>query len=572
MPSKPPTRKDPRKKLHLVGKVLELPTRAERSPPRIAPERPLAPLDPERAERALAQMAARTVAPGGLAEAQRAQLTIIHTLAEPKACYLVQYVPGREQLQVVSVRGRNDARIRAVPPGEGPVGLAFSERRIVRESGLIAAPVVGPESVLGCLVLVSPKHGLSDALLETMAAQLAAAWEFARLQDDGARRQKDLQTAVTGLKSLERNREELLSNVSHDLKNPLTTIKAYLAMLTSDKLGALNDKQRKAVQTCDRNADRLLRMVTDLLLISRLQSGKMELNQRPFGVKAVTEEVLQSITPIAEAAKVRLKARRAPEVFVRGDRERISEALYNLLDHAIHESPAQGEVELAVRSDGTGLAQVTVSFQGEGVPAEQLSHLFETYYRPDSPDQRATGGLGLPITAKIVHLHGGRIDVTSKAGERTTFHVALPMFAGAITPIEASEGRRAGGILLVEDDADCREVLQQVLEQEGYRVIAASAAGEAKAVLANIKPGLVLLDLRLRDDDGRSVLRFIRETEALADVPVYLISGSSEVASLGAGRGKDRIEGFFEKPLQLPKLLDTVASVVRPSRRNAAAP
>ena len=101
-------------------------------------------------------------------------------------------------------------------------------------------------------------------------------------------------------------------------------------------------------------------------------------------------------------------------------------------------------------------------------------------------------------------------------------------------------------------------------------MMTASGAHEAKAVLANIKPGLVLLDLRLRDDDGRSVLHFIREAEALREVPVYLVSGSSEVASLGAGRGKDRIEGFFEKPLQIAKLLDTVASVVRPSRRGAA--
>lgn len=527
------------------------------------------PLDPERAERAIAQMASRIVGPGGVTEAQRGQLSVVQALVEPKACYVAHFVPGREQLQVVSVRGRNDARIRAVKPGEGPVGTAFAEKRIVRESGLIAAPVLGSESVLGCLVLVSPKHGLSDALLEAMAAQLAAAWEFARLQDDAARRNKDLQTAVTGLKGLEKNREELLSNVSHDLKNPLTTIKAYLAMLSTEKLGALSEKQQRAVQTCDRNADRLLRMITDLLLISRLQSGKMELNQRPFGLKVVTEETLQALTPLAESAKVRLKIKRSPEVFVRGDRERIAEALYNLIDHAIHETRTGGEVEVAVGSDGSGLALLTVVDQGEGIPATVLPHVFDAYYRPP-PEQRRAGGLGLPIVAKIVHLHGGRVDATSKQGHGSTYQLALPMFAGAIAPIEVTEDRRSGGILIVEDDADCREVLQQVFEQEGYRVITASSAAEARAVLENIKPGLVLLDLRLRHDDGRSVLHFIRETPPLSEVPVYLISGSSEVASLGAGRGKDRIEGFFEKPLQIPKLLDTVASVVRPSRRNLA--
>ena len=119
---------------------------------------------------------------------------------------------------------------------------------------------------------------------------------------------------------------------------------------------------------------------------------------------------------------------------------------------------------------------------------------------------------------------------------------------------------------------DCREVLQQVLEQEGYRVMSTTGASEARAILAHIRPAMVLLDLRLSQEDGRSVLHYIRATESLADVAVYIISGASEVASLSSGQGLDRIDGFFEKPLQLPRLLDTVASVVRPSRRNPGGP
>jgi CheY-like chemotaxis protein len=110
-------------------------------------------------------------------------------------------------------------------------------------------------------------------------------------------------------------------------------------------------------------------------------------------------------------------------------------------------------------------------------------------------------------------------------------------------------------------------MLQQVLEQEGYYVMSTSGAQEARAVLSHTHPAMVLLDLRLSQEDGRSVLHYIRETEPLKDIAVYIISGASEVASLSAGQGLDRIDGFFEKPIQLPRLLDTVASVVRPSRR-----
>ncbi|HSP78147.1 MAG TPA: hybrid sensor histidine kinase/response regulator, partial [Myxococcaceae bacterium] len=387
---------------------------------------------------------------------------------------------------------------------------------------------------------------------------------------DSARRNKDLQTAIAGLKSLEQNREEMLGSVSHDLKNPLTTIKAYLAMVGREKLGPLTEQQRRAVQICDRNSDRMLRMVNDLLLMSRLQSGKMQLNQRPFGIKAVAEEVLRGLAALAEHSKVRLHMPPCPEVFIRGDRERIAEAIQNLVESGIHRCEEGDTVEVRVLTED-GLALLTVKDSGPGIGPEDLEHVFDPFYRPDGA--RGARSLGLPLVAKILSLHGGRVEATSTLGEGSSFQMVLPMFAGAVsTPDLAQAGPRAGGILLVEDDADCREVLQQVLEQEGYRVMATSGASEARSILSHIRPAMVLLDLRLSEEDGRSVLRFIRSTESLADVAVYIISGASDVATLGAGQGEDRIDGFFEKPLQLPRLLDTVAAVVRPSRRGPAVP
>src|SRR6185369_4984228 len=191
-------------------------------------------------------------------------------------------------------------------------------------------------------------------------SQVAAAWELAKVKDDSARRHKDLQTAVAGLRSLERSREDLLAQVSHDLKNPLTTVKAYLAMMARGKTGGLTEQQAKAVQVCQRNSDRLLRMINDLLLLSRLQSGKMELDERPFGLKALVDDVMRALTPLAEQSKVRLQAVRGGEAFVRGDRERLQEAIYNLVDHAIHSSLPGKSIELLVRSEDQGLATLRV--------------------------------------------------------------------------------------------------------------------------------------------------------------------------------------------------------------------
>lgn len=527
--------------------------------------------DPADVERTLAQLATQITGAESLSETHRAQLAILHALVQPRACFVASYSPERKLLQVVAVRGRNDERIAAAAPGEGPVGKAFSEAKIVREEGLLAAPLSGRHGPEGCLVLLGPKVAVSDSLMESLAAHLSAGSEIARLSDEATRRTRDLETAVAGLRSLERTREELLANISHDLKNPLTTVKTYLTLLGRQNLGELSERQRKAVATCHRNADRLLRMINDLLLVSRLQTGDMELADRPFGLKALAEEAVRALSSSAEQAGVRLALPPCPEAFIRGDRSKLLEAASNLIESGIHRSEEGGEVEIRVGPDESGLAVLSVRDHGAGIDELELPHLFDTYFRPSAehPLRRAGGGLGLPAAAKVIHLHGGRVEAASKAGEGSILKVFLPMFAGAVSPAEAAHEPRTGGILLVEDDADCREVLIEVLELEGYRVIPAASATKARALLAQLRPALVLLDLRLSEEDGMSVLHHIRATPALADVAVYIISGARDTASLSAGRGLDRIDGFFEKPLQLARVLDTIAAVVRPTRAMA---
>ncbi len=556
------------KKKPQLGKILTLPHRG------LAPPRPVPTaegLDQERIHEALAQMASLLVEPLHLPEAQREQLAIVHGLVGARTSFLLEHSALKNQLQISAVRGRNDPKIRAYEEGEPPY-LAFEEKRVVRAPGLLAVPLLGREQPLGALVLMGSKTAVADSVLRAAAANITAAWEVARLRDDSARRNKDLQTAVAGLKSLEKNREELLANVSHELKNPLTTIRAYLTMLSRGKLGEVNEKQLKALQSSDRNADRLLRLINELLLLSRLQSGKMQLDERPFGLKGVAEEVLEGLRPQAEQARVQVSLAPSPEAFVRGDRERIAEAAYNLLENAIQFSRPGTEVEAKISVEGS-LVSLSIKDQGIGIDSGDLSGLFDPYNRPRHTEgARSFRGLGLPIVSKIVNLHGGRVDAVSKLGEGSTFTLTLPVFAGAVaTPAEAQQAPRTGGILLVEDDADCREVVQQLLEDEGYRVIATSGATEARSVLAHIRPALVLLDLMLRDEDGRTVLSFIRETPALTDIPVYIISGASNLASLHGGTGNARVDGIIEKPVHVPKLLDLVSSVVRPVRKHPAA-
>jgi len=500
-----------------------------------------------------------------LAEAQKVQLGLIVSLLGARTAFLAEYIHLRDRLEVAAVKGRNEPRISAVRPKEGPVGEAFAENKLVRDRDLVAVPLQGATGPLGALVLIAPRVDAPDALLEALGAQAAAAWEYARLREDTARREKDLQTALAGLKSMEKNREELLANVSHDLKTPLTTVKAYLAMLGQGRLGELAERQLHAVAVGERNADRLLRMLNDLLLLSRLQTGKMQLTSRPFGLRALVGDVMASLASSGELSRVRLTLVPASEVFVKGDRERLFEAVHNLVEHALFLCSPDGEVTVEVSSDH-GIAQLTVRDDGMGLPPEDLEGLFDAFHRSRTAPGSSVG-LGLPITAKIVQLHGGRVEAESAPAAGTVRRVVLPAFASQVgVADDGSLAPQAGHILLVEDDRDCREVLQELLEQEGYSVASVAGAEEALVLLEALRPAMVLLDLRLSEEDGRSVLRHLRGQADMAETPVYIISGASEVASLSTGTGLDRIDGFFEKPLQLPKLLDTVASVVRPVR------
>lgn len=523
------------------------------------------PIGTEDAERALAEMA-RLLSPSpGVPEAMRAQLNVVSNVAQARAAYIVRYSEERNLLLVEHARGRTDDRIEAAIPGEGIVGEAFSSGVTTRDDERIATPLVINGAVVGALCILSSRRAPSDVLMEALAAHVAAAWEVARLRDEAGRKNKDLQTAVAGLKSLELHREELLGNVSHDLKNPLTTVKAYLALLQRGKLGELTDQQKRAVQICDRNSDRLLRMINELLLISRLQSGKMQLDDKPFGLKDLVEDSIEALTPATEHLGVRLELKPSGEVYVRGDRERVSEAISNVIEHAIGLSPPGSPVQLALEA-GNGFARLTVRDGGPGLTEESLRHVFDTYWRP-APGTPRRPGLALPLVAKIAQAHGGRAEAENLPEGGTAIHLFLPLFAGALQSAETTiASLRAGEILLVEDDADCREVLQQVLEQEGYHVSSVESASSALERLVTMRPAMVLLDLKLSQEDGRSVLHHLRSTPPLEDTVVYLITGASEAASLKTGTGVDRIDGVFEKPINLPKLLDTVAATVRPRR------
>jgi len=235
---------------------------------------------------------------------------------------------------------------------------------------------------------------------------------------------------VTHEREVERMKSEFVSMVSHELRTPLTSIKGYIDLiLTDEAVGDLTELQREFLQISLSNARRLESLVNDLLDISRLESGKIELHSEPLDLNLLISELLPSFQPGWDAKQQTFILRlpdEAPVVF--GDTGRVTQILTNLLSNARKYTPAGGRIMLTVETDGA-VARVAVSDSGIGLSAEEQSHLFTRFYRAQNAVTETTGGtgLGLSITRSLVELQGGQMQVESEPGRGSTFRFTLPL-------------------------------------------------------------------------------------------------------------------------------------------------
>lgn len=229
---------------------------------------------------------------------------------------------------------------------------------------------------------------------------------------------------VTELRRTERLRRELTANVSHELRTPLTSIKGFAETLLG---GAIRDEAtgRRFLEIIDAEADRLVKLVDDLMDLSRWESRGATLELAPVDVPALVEETMAHLRPLAGTRRLAVSA--GPDgATVLGDRDRLAQVLTNLIDNAIKFTGERGNVEVGW-ADLNGAVQITVRDDGRGIPAADLPHVFERFYKADRSRSASGGsGLGLAITRHIVEAHGGRIAVQSREGSGTTFTVTLP--------------------------------------------------------------------------------------------------------------------------------------------------
>jgi signal transduction histidine kinase len=236
------------------------------------------------------------------------------------------------------------------------------------------------------------------------------------------------------LRKLDSMKDDFVSSVSHEFRTPLTSIRGYLELVLESHANDLTDEQRRYLGVVDRNSDRLLRLVGDLLFVAEVDAGKISVDRAPVDVAEVVHEAADAAAPVAEAKGVQVSVMAESGPSVSGDRGRLAQLLDNLIGNAIKFTPAGGRVDVRAYAPN-GVAVIEVADTGIGIPKHEQTRLFERFFRARAATDEAVPGtgLGLSISKAIVDAHGGSLVVASEEGAGTTFRIEFPLRTEEVT-------------------------------------------------------------------------------------------------------------------------------------------
>jgi signal transduction histidine kinase len=372
-------------------------------------------------------------------------------------------------------------------------------------------------------------------------------------------------------------KDEFLATLSHELRTPLTAMLGWSRMLRTTKL----DKAAsvRALEIIERNAEAQVRLIEDLLDVSRIIAGKLQLEVQPLDPTSVIKAAVDVVRPAALAKGIQIKCALDSQAgLLDGDQKRLHQVVSNLLTNAIKFTPHGGHVEVRLERTDSHI-RIMVSDTGRGISPEFLPHVFERFRQADSTTTRASGGLGLglAITRHLVELHGGAIRAESLGeGRGATFTVELPFTLSQTQtgdskpPLRRAEDETADvecagvldglRVLVVDDERDTRELLAFVLEQCGAGVETVGSTVEALDALAQFKPHVLLSDIGMPGEDGYELIRRVRafKRESGGSVPAAALTAYTTADDrervLSAG-----FQVHIAKPVELSNLVAIVA-------------
>ncbi len=464
----------------------------------------------------------------------------------------------RQPLQVPDIaKGSNDPHLAAL-----------------RQAGwrsLLAVPLLREDRIVGALIVRRQSTGEfpqeTVALLQTFGTQSALAIHNARLYEELEEKSRQLEEASS-------HKSEFLASMSHELRTPLNAIIGFSEVLLERMFGDLNAKQEEYLHDILTSGRNLLQLINEVLDLSKVEAGRMELELGSVYLPDVLERGLTMVRERASRHGIALGLEVDPRIeLVEADEQKVRQVVFNLLSNAVKYTPNGGRMDVRTRLV-EGEVQVEVRDTGIGIAPEDQERIFESFQQGahGATMKREGTGLGLTLSRRFVELHGGRIWVESEVGAGSTFTFALPARqpgAGAhVAACEApaAEAETAAGagpaILLVEDEKYSADLLTLYLSGAGYKVVVVRDGEEGLQLTRRLHPAGILLDVFMPRLDGWEFLTRLKADPAIADIPVIIVSMLDE-------RGKgfaSGAAGYLVKPVKRDDLLATLQRFNLPAR------
>jgi len=395
---------------------------------------------------------------------------------------------------------------------------------------------------------VDPFTELDAAILKVITNQAAIAIENGRLYEQLQAHLGELETANAQIAEVSRLKSEFLANMSHELRTPLNAILGFSELLRDDLAGKITEKQRRDCLDNIYNSGRhLLSLINDVLDLTKVEAGRMDLVYEEFGVDSAVREVLNVVRSLAMKKDIEIASSVEPlDALLIADKNKFKQVLYNLLSNAIKFTPPSGKVGLQAIVREQAL-WITVQDSGIGIPRELQHKIFGAFYQVQSANNREYPGtgLGLALTKKLVELHGGTIEFDSAPDKGTAFTVEFPLRPGP---------SKRNRILVVEDNPSNLDLARMVLEGNGFTVDTAANGQEGLEKARHLRPDLILMDMQLPGVDGLAVTRQLKADPATASIKVVALTANalkgSEEQALAAG-----CSGYIAKPIELKKFM-----------------
>lgn len=406
------------------------------------------------------------------------------------------------------------------------------------------------------------RRAIKERILVTQRAiEGGALDELSRLNNELVNLQRDLAKQNRALERLNEEKNTLLGIAAHDLRNPIASIKGHAALLLEAELEP--HQRERALQAIGRVSEHMLTLVNDLLDVSVIESGRLELRRERCDLGELLARRVEFFQLLGERKAIRVLPAIEPGLVLAVDPGRIEQVVDNLISNAVKYSPHGTSVEVRARREARGVV-ISVRDQGPGLTEEDQRRLFGTFQRLSA---RPTGGekstgLGLAITERVVRAHGGAIEVESTPGAGATFRVVLPDVQGLELVAPSLARSRPIRVLVVDDDEDIRLAVELALAREhGFEAVLCATLEEARAALASFAPDLLLLDVEMPVHDGPETLALLRREPAAAAVPAVFLTARVEAERVARYRELGAVD-VVPKPFDLPALRERLRALI----------